>query len=136
LAYLLQAPSRLRELDLALLPVFHFEKGLAALALLDGAIRIKTAASAFEDFRRTVASRAEEEKVDRESSRDRRKKEVPRFHEWLQMTTNRRFFGTLHDPDFVGVEDVPNIEQSLANHPSHLDEIEEIIVDRVAFAGV
>ncbi len=136
LADLLQAPNRLRDLDPALMPAFHLEKGLAALALLDGAVRLETAANAFSSFRHTVAHRAAEEKVDREASRDQRARAAPRFHEWLQSTTNRRFFGTFPDPETVRADDVPGIERSLANHPSAFDEIEDTIVDRIAFAGV
>ena len=136
LAELLQAPNRLRDIAPALMPVFHLEKGLAALALLDGAVRLETAATAFTGFRRTVARWAAAERLDREASRDQRAKQLPRFHEWLQTTTNRRFFGTLPDPELVQAEDLRSIEQSLANQPSAFDEIEDTIVDRIVYAGV
>jgi hypothetical protein len=136
LADLLQAPKRLRDIAPALTPVFHLQKGLAALALLDGAVRIDTAASAFTYFRRTIAHWAAEEKVDREASRDRREKEMPRFHEWLRSTTNQRIFCTVPDPETVRADDVHVIEELLANHPFAFDEIEDTIVDRITFARV
>jgi len=136
LAQLLQAPSRLRDTDPALTPVFHLEKGLAALALLDGAARLDTAAASLTNFRRTVAHRAAGERADRESSHDARTKETPRFHEWLQTTTNQRLFGGVPDPEAVRVEDVPCIEHLLTERPFAFDEVEDTIVDRLAYAGV
>ena len=136
LADLLQAPNRLRNLDPVFLPVFYFEKGLAALALMDGAVRSETAATSFTNFRRTVARRATEEKAERESSRAAHARNGPRFHEWLRTTTNQRLFGGVQDPETVRVDDVPRIEQSLTENPSAFGEVEENIVDRLAYAGV
>jgi hypothetical protein len=135
-ADLLQAPNRLRDLDPSLMPVFYLEKGLAALALLDGTVRIETAANAFTSFRHTVACRAAEEKADREASSDKRARMLPRFHEWLQTTTNQRLFSGIPDPETVRAEDVSLIERSLTERPVAFDEVEDTIVDRLAYAGV
>jgi tetratricopeptide (TPR) repeat protein len=136
LAELLDAPNRLRHLDLALMPVFHLEKGHAALALLDGAFRIKTATEAFTNFRHTVARRANEERADRQASHDTRTQNLPRFHEWLQTTANNRLFPSITDPERVRVEDLPAVERVMSERPWIFDEIEDSIVDRLAFAGV
>ncbi len=136
LADLLQAPTRLRDTDPLLMPVFHLQKGLAALALLDGAARLDTAAGSLTNFRRTVARRAVGERADRESSRDARAKDTPGFHEWLQRTTNQRLFGGVADPEAVRAEDVPCIEHLLTERPFAFDEVEDTIVDRLAYAGV
>jgi tetratricopeptide (TPR) repeat protein len=135
LAELLQAPSRLRDLDPALIPVFHLQKGLAVLALLDGAIRVQQAADAFTSFRRTISRRASEERADREATRDRRTNQAPRFHEWLHRTTNERLFADLAVPEVVRVEDMPALERQLATNPYSFEEVEDVMVDRIAFAG-
>ena len=137
LAELLEAPSRIRDMDSVLAPVFHLQRGLAALSLLDGPARIDTAAAAFTSFRHTVARRAAAEKADREASRDARATKTPRFHEWLQTTTNQRLFGGVPpDPESVRAEDIPGIEQSLNERSFAFEDIEDTIVDRLAYAGV
>lgn len=55
LADLCQAPQRLRDLNPALTPLYHWQRGLAALALVDGANRVNAAADAFAHFRRTLS---------------------------------------------------------------------------------
>jgi tetratricopeptide (TPR) repeat protein len=134
LAGLLEAPGRLRDLDLALMPVFHLEKGLAALALLDGAVRTEGAANAFTAFRHTVSRRAAAESADRQASRDARERNRPRFHEWLQGTPNSRLFPGVPDPETVLPEDVAVVERILSERPFAFDELEDTIVDRLAFA--
>ena len=136
LTELLQAPTRLRDLNPALIPVFHLEKGLAALALLDGSIRIQKAADAFSNFRRIVARRAGEEQTDRDASRDSRAKRIPGFHEWLQSTTDDLLFKGFREDRSVSTEEVPALEQIVAAKPFLLEEIESSIVDRLAFADV
>ena len=133
---MLQAPNRLRALDPALTPVFHLEKGLATLALLDGAVRIQKAAEAFTSFRRTVSRNASEERADREASHDRRASEIPRFHEWLQRTTSERLFAGFSESEVVSPEEVPVLEKSLATNPLIFEEVEDAMIDRLAFAGV
>ncbi len=136
LAELLQAPRRLRDLNLALTPVFHFQRGLVALALLDGASRVQTAGEAFTHFRHTVLHRANEERLDRESSRDPRAREVPGFHEWLQRTTAERLFRGFAAPESVDPREVPTLEQTLASNPLLFEEIEDVAIDRIAFTSV
>ena len=136
LAQLLQAPARLRNLDPALAPLFQLEQGLATLALLDGVVRLQKAADSFTAFRSTVSRRAREERTGREASHDARAKETPRFHEWLLATTSHRLFRGFPEPETVRVEDVPVLEQALAATPFLADEIEDVMIERLAFSGV
>ena len=77
LVELSRAPDQLRHLDPAFIPMFHFQKGLAVLALVDGAKRSDIAAEAFSGFRRTLSRRAEGEKMERETATDRRPNQPP-----------------------------------------------------------
>lgn len=136
MADLLQAPNRLRDLDAAFAPVFHMQRGLAALALLDGAERLEQAAESFTSFRHTLSRRAKEERIDREASRDARARTQLRFHEWLQRTADAALFSGFSEPERVRIEEVPTLEQSVNDKPFLVEEIEEATVGRVAVAGV
>ena len=135
-AELCSIPQYLSGINPSLTPLFHFQKGLASLALLNGVVRINTAARSFTGFRRTVARRAIEERKEREIARDPRTHSVPRFYEWLQAQTNRHIFATLTEPEEVHAIDIPAIECAMATHRSEVLAIEDVLVDRLVFAIV
>jgi tetratricopeptide (TPR) repeat protein len=136
LAELLLAPARLRALDPSLVPVFHLQRGLAALALTNGDMRRQKAAEGFESFRRVVARRAAEERADREASRDFRAAGMLGFHEWLCETTEARLFRGLPVQGEVSAESVQALEQSLPAARALFEEVEEVMVGRLVFSSV
>jgi tetratricopeptide (TPR) repeat protein len=121
-------PQRLGELNTALTPLFYFQKGLAALSLLDGELRIKTASEFLSKFRQTLARRATEEQTDR--------KKQSRFHEWLQLQTDRRFFAALPEKEKVRPDDIPSLASKFVEHGSEVHEIEDMFVDRLVFGNI
>ena len=125
-------PQRLRDLNPALTPLFHFQKGLAALALLDGAARVETAADAFFRFRRILAYRATEERNEREQSHDGA---APRFHEWLQTQVNNRVFVGSREPDKLELPsiDIPLLDATWEQRRTAIEEVEDVFADHVAF---
>lgn len=135
LAELCTTPHRLRELNPILTPLFHFQKGLAALALLDGTVRIETAATAFSRFRRILSRRADEERKDREASRSRL---ALNFHEWLQEHVNRRVFAGFSETESLDIRsaDISALEATWEQHPPAMEEVEDIFADRLAFAVI
>lgn len=132
LAELCDVSQRLYELNEALSPLSHFQKGLASLALRDGSARLEAAARSFTRFRHTVAYRADEEKKKRALARDPRGREVPRFHEWIQQQTNKKFFAALTESEEVHPADIPMIENTLWQRYDEVMEIEDILADRIA----
>jgi len=129
-------PKRLLELNPSFDALFNFQKGLASLALLDGAARSETAARSFSSFRRTLAHRASEEKREREHARDLRLQGVPRFHEWLQQQTNRRLFFAVSEPEYVHVDEIPLVERAFAEHQGVVTEVEDVFADRIVFRAI
>ena len=136
MAELSRAPNQLRHLDPAYIPMFHFQQGLAVLALVDGANRLDLAAKAFSGFRRTLSRCAEGEKLERETATDRRPNQPPGFHEWLQTGVNHRLFRELPQTEAVRLEDVPIIDQALSARPFEFEAIENAMIGRLAFAGI
>lgn len=128
-------PERLRGRNLALTPLFHLQKGLAALALTDGDVRAMEAARAFTKFRRLLGRNAADERIERASSHSRSSLD---FHEWLQIQVDNRIFAGLGKPDETDLQpgDIALLESNLARHTSHVEEIEDAFTDRLAFAAI
>ena len=128
-------PHLLRELDSALVPLFHYQRGLAALALLDGDERKKTAADAFSRFRETLAHRANAELKDRQKAYDEQARTSPRFHEWVQDLVNRRVFAQVVNSDGLEVHlnDIPPIEAIWEQHRPVIESVEDVFADRRTF---
>lgn len=129
-------PQRLKELDSTLAPLFHFQKGLATLALHDGVVRMRIAAEAFSGFRRQIARRAMAERTD--SAKARHQQETgPYFHEWLQEQVSARvFIGADSDDTEISPDEIPEIEVNWRDHSSHFEEIEDVFSDRLMFGAI
>jgi tetratricopeptide (TPR) repeat protein len=138
LAELCTFPQRLRNLDPVMIPLFHYQRGLAALALSDGDVRKEKAAQAFSRFRRTLAHRAEAEHKDREAARNKHLAMVPRFHEWLQEQVNTRVFAELPESEEFNVapSDIPSLEEMWKERRFVLENVEDVFVDRLAFRTI
>lgn len=132
-AELCDAPRRLGDLDPVLKPLSHFQKGLAALSLLDGATRLEIAADAFTSFRGILARWAAEERTGREKERDQRSKDTPRFHEWFHAQVNDRLFTGLSAQPDIQPDDIPVLESTWEQSHSPIQEVEDVFVDRFAF---
>ena len=132
LAELCNAPERLRDLNPALMPLFNFQKGLAALSLRDGAVRIETAANAFLSFRRILAHRAAEEEKERKASDP---SDHLRFHEWLRIQVNDRVFSGIAEVENVDVRfhNITFLENIWERRQTAVEEIEDVFADRLAF---
>jgi tetratricopeptide (TPR) repeat protein len=136
LADLTEAPQRLRNLDPLVEPLFHLQRGAAALALLDGSARVYTAADELSRFRRMVAARAGAERTDRDNPRERRSSAVAPFYEWVQTRANNRLFAPIADTLEIGAEHIPIIEESFAENRFELNQIEDLFADRLTFWAV
>ena len=127
---------RLRELNGSFAALFHLQKGLATLALSDGAIRIEKAAKAFSSFQNNLAIRANEERMEREALTDRRERVHLRFYEWLLPRVEMQFFGGVLHPANITSSEMPVVEAAIGRHRRELEEIEECLVRRVSLAAV
>ncbi|MCY2990159.1 MAG: tetratricopeptide repeat protein [Planctomycetota bacterium] len=136
LSELCRLPQRLRDLSPAFTPLFHLQRGLAALALVDGAARVAATADAFSDFRRTLARRAGAEREEREASPDRQTRETPRFHEWMQSQANRRLFAELPASETVDKVDVPSVERVIGDRRRVVEEMEDAFAGRLTVAMI
>jgi hypothetical protein len=129
-------PQHLNDINPALKSLFHFQKGLASLALLDGEVRINYAVQSFSDFRRSLARRATEEQKAREAARDSSTRSAARFHEWLIAQTNRSIFAGLTEPGNVYARDILPIENALEEFRYEVLSIEDMLADHFVYATV
>src|ERR1043166_3073962 len=130
------APHRLRNLNSALTPLFHFQKGLAALSLRDGAVRIRTAADAFTTFRQTLARRAAEERDDLKGSHDQTTGQFYGFHDWLRVQVGNKVFKGAEQVEqvTVGETEIRDLESNWEERKFVLEEVENVFVDRLMLA--
>ncbi|HEX8186250.1 MAG TPA: hypothetical protein VF747_15910, partial [Blastocatellia bacterium] len=133
---LCESPQRLRNLNSTLTPLFYFERGLAALSLLDGSVRREIIAEAFSKFRRALAQRASSEK--QETPGRRRAIEVSNFHTWLQRQVNTRVFAGLAKSEEIEVraDDVLILEDTWKRRPVTFEEVEDVLSDRFTFRTI
>lgn len=129
------APQQIYDLDPRLAPLYHYQIGLAALALLDGDIRIGEASTAFTRFRRALGKRAEEER-DAPSRADSER--TPGFHTWVEIQVDRRVFPRVEDDRdrTISPEDVRALDAEWQQRRSAAEEIEELFSSRCQLAGV
>lgn len=137
MAQLLQAPLRLDDLGSAYRPVVQLQRGLASLALLDGAVRVEKARQAFDAFRSGIAKEDEVEQAEARASggADGSAGRMG-FHGWLRRTTNAGMFRGLPDAKGVRTEDVALVEATWERTPHVFDEVEDMLVDRWEYAQV
>jgi hypothetical protein len=133
LAELTAAPRRLRDLDPGLTPLYHFQRGLAAMALLDGSARTDRAIDGFSCFRRALAYRVTEE---HEGPQDPLSRGGQGFHRWIQRRVREDVLPG--DPRAEGHEvlpkDIRDLDANWHVRRSAVEEIEQLLVDRFALA--
>jgi hypothetical protein len=128
--------TRLRELNGSFASLFHLQRGLATLALSNGSVRVEQAALAFSSFRKNLAIRADEERVEREALTDNRERANLKFHEWLLPRVERQFFSGVSQSTGITSGEMPVVEAAIQQHRRELEEIEECLVRRVSLAAV
>jgi hypothetical protein len=128
--------TRLRELNGSFASLFHLQRGLATLALSNGSVRVEQAAQAFSSFRKNLAIRADEERMEREALTDKRERTNLKFHEWLLPRVEKQFFSGVSQSTSVASGEMPFVEAAIQQHRRELEEIEECLVRRVSLAAV
>jgi hypothetical protein len=134
LAQLYEVPRQMRNLEKKeLTPLFHFQSGLASLALTDGTVRQEMAAKAFSSFRRTLEYSANVESEQRRHMLPLSSRKVLRFHEWLKTLTDNHFFADLTESTTIQANEMPLVEAALARNSMYVIEVEDLFADRTVF---
>ena len=131
-------PQRLRDLDPTLTPLFHYQKGLAALALLDGDERKQAAADAFSRFRQTLARRAVAEHNYREATGREHERLAPTFYEWLQEQVNRQVFAGVCESGDLDIrrDHIAVFEALWEQRRPIIEGIEDVFADYLTFRTI
>jgi hypothetical protein len=129
-------PQRLRERNPSLSPLFHYQKALAALALLDGDDRRKVAADSLSLFRQKLNRLAEAKSDAREVSERNARLESSRFYQWLEGHVNNRVFDGLAVGKEVTPADITVLDDHWNERRSAIDEVEDFIVSHLTLGQI
>ena len=124
-------PERLRKVDPAL---FHYQKGLAALALLDGDERTGAAAESFTEFRRKLNRLAEAKREARKTAENAASES--RFYQWVKEHVNRQVFAGIPEEKELNRADITVLDKHWQEHRSAMEEIEDVFTSHLTVGNI